>query len=72
MSNHKPHYKYLSETEYQNLLKYKHHAPKTPYEIWLNKGTAMLEEIIPPIFSANTFTIVGNTAMYVAAFVAIK
>lgn len=46
---HKPHYKYLSEEEYAQLLQYKHFAPKTPYEnFMLNKVTTVVERKLTP------------------------
>mmetsp|Transcript_9364 Transcript_9364/g.15801 ORF Transcript_9364/g.15801 Transcript_9364/m.15801 type:complete len:415 (+) Transcript_9364:39-1283(+) len=65
---HKPHYLYLSEEQYAQLLQYKHFAPKTPYEeFMLNRVTIHIERsCMPQWWTANTFTILGNTMLFVA------
>jgi hypothetical protein len=69
----KPHFHYLTETQYKTLESYQHYAPKTSYELFmLNSVTTHVEKRLPANWTANTVTIIGNLAMPIAGFVAIS
>jgi hypothetical protein len=54
------------------LTEYKHHAPKTSYEIWfLDNVTTHVEKLIPSNWTANAVTVVGNLACPIAGMICI-
>jgi len=54
------------------MIKYKHIAPKPPFEIWyLENISCHLESRLPSHWTANTITFIGNLALPTAGLIAL-
>lgn len=55
------------------MSRYTHYAPKTMIEkFMINSVTCHIEQALPNSWSANAFTILGNTPLYIAGMIALS
>lgn len=68
--NIRAHYKFFNDEEFEQLLQYKHVAPKTTWELWwLANITSHVEKALPNYWTANTITVLGNLALPIAGMI---